>query len=198
MKKTPNKKIQSDNWNHFYENGSIPWKSLGLSGPVRKYLREYASGKDVLEVGCGTGEDAQEFIRAGFSYCGMDVSSHAIRLARTSNPKGKFFTSDFFNARPKKRFAVVYDKGVFHNLRGPRQRSAFARKVALSLSPGGIWVSVSGSADNFDPRVPHGAVFLQNLVEPVERYFEVLEVKKAPYGVKGKEFLAWHCVFRRR
>lgn len=36
----------------------------------------------VFELGCGTGVEALEFVRAGLHYCGVDLSGESVRLAR--------------------------------------------------------------------------------------------------------------------
>jgi SAM-dependent methyltransferase len=36
----------------------------------------------VFELGCGTGEEGLEFVRAGLHYCGVDLSGESVRLAR--------------------------------------------------------------------------------------------------------------------
>jgi len=187
-------------WNGYYKKGETPWQSAGLSALVKGFLARYACGKSVLEVGAGNGSDARGFIGEGYDYTGVDISAEAISLAKTKIPKGTFITADFLKWPLPRTFAVVYDKGVFHNMPGVRKRNAFARRVAAALDKGGMWVCVCGSADNYDPNNPHGAIFLQHLIEPAERYFEVLEVIKAPYGTthEGGQFDAWYCVFRRR
>ncbi|HEY4501628.1 MAG TPA: class I SAM-dependent methyltransferase [Candidatus Paceibacterota bacterium] len=195
-----NNKTQTTAWNSYYKQGPVPWQSVGLSKIVKKYLATYAVGKSLLEIGCGNGKDAQAFLKAGLRYTGVDVSKEAVKSAQQYNPKytKAFLSGDFLTWRTPKKFSVVYDKGVFHNLAGPNRRSDFARRVASILAHGGIWITICGSADNFDPRIPHGAIFLQHVIEPVEFYFEVLEVIKAPYGSRGGNFDAWYCVFRRR
>ncbi len=200
MAKNRSGKTKTTIWDSYYKQGSIPWQSVGFSKIVKKYLATYATGKSLLEIGCGSGQDAKMFLEAGFRYKGIDISKEAIRLARQHNTKNKgiFSSTDFSTWHSSKRFSVVYDKGVFHNLAGPKHRSDFVRRVASILAPGGIWITVCGSADNFDPKVPHGAIFLQHVIEPAELYFEALEVIKAPYESMGGNFDAWYCVFRRR
>ena len=36
----------------------------------------------VFELGCGTGVEGLEFVRAGLHYCGVDLSGESVRLAR--------------------------------------------------------------------------------------------------------------------
>jgi cyclopropane fatty-acyl-phospholipid synthase-like methyltransferase len=199
IKKSKNE-IEAHVWDTHYKKDVVPWRSKGLSPLVAQYMQRYARGSGVLEVGCGSGEDATSFLRSDWRYCGLDISREAVRLARKKHTQGIFLAADFFAWRSLQKFSVIYDKGVFHNLAGPKRRDAFVRKAASLLHKDGIWVTVCGSADGFDPNNPHGAIFLQHLIAPAERYFEVLEIKKALYGVADKRsrFDAWYCVFRRR
>ncbi len=187
-------------WDSYYKKNNVPWKSTGLSPITSDYLKKYAKGRTVLEIGCGTGEEALEFMRMGFAYQGFDISREAIRLAQEKYPTcgDLFYAGDFFTVRTSKKCSVIYDKGVFHNLAGPKVREAFIRRAASILEEDGIWISVCGSADFYDSKVPHGAIFLQHLIAPAELYFEVLEVVKAPYGTAAGKFDGWYCVFRRR
>ena len=36
----------------------------------------------VFELGCGTGDEGLEFVRAGLHYCGVDLSGESVRVAR--------------------------------------------------------------------------------------------------------------------
>lgn len=191
-----------DTWNSHYVSGKIPWRSSGLSSLTRRYLKQYAAGRDVLEVGCGTGDDSTEIVDLDFNYLGIDASPAAIARAASTRrtPQIRFLLFDFFAKSSLAPFDVIYEKGVFHGLAGVRRRSMFARRVAIHLRPSGIWISICGSADIYDPNFSRGAIYLRDLVAPVEPYLEVLEVVKAPYGLAevSHEFVAWHAVFRRR
>src|SRR3989344_825531 len=135
-------------WDEFYKKRRIPWKISGLHKVTARYLKQYSLGKTVLEIGCGTGEDARGFENLGFKYQGIDISKEGVLLAKEKDgEKTALVTADFFRWRSPKKFSVVYDKGVFHNLGGVRRRSTFARRVATILQPGGIWITVCGSAD---------------------------------------------------
>ncbi len=61
-------------------------------------LNESGSNK-VLEIGCGSGRDAEYIIsKVGIdNYVGIDASAGLIDLARKKNPKGKFHVKDMRN-----------------------------------------------------------------------------------------------------
>jgi trans-aconitate methyltransferase len=189
-------------WNSLYKRGKTPWRSGGLTSDARRLLSSYAVGRRLLEVGCGTGNDAAAIVKMGFDYHGLDVAEAAISEARASKKtKALDFTcADFFRWSGEKPFDVIYEKGFFHGLAGVRRRNTFIRRVASHLAPEGIWVSVCGSADQTRGDFARGAIYLRDLVGPAEVYFEVLEIVKGNYGLadESNDFSAWHASFRRR
>jgi len=193
---------EASDWDAFYHGGKLPWRSSGVGRAARQFLTNSSRSGRLLEVGCGTGDDAKELIDLGFEYSGIDLSRSAITKAREglNGTRVNLVCSDFFSWKPTKRFSVVYEKGVLHGLGGLRRRQLFARRVAAVLNEQGIWITVSGSADKYDPQFPRGAIFLTHLVEAIEPYFEILQIVKSPYGTRNpaEDFEAWYGLFRRR
>lgn len=189
--------------NRHYEEPNISWHSGGVSDAARKLLTRY-KGKHrwVLEVGCGTGNDAPDLVNLGLEYLGLDLSEAAVEQATSLHGSAlcKFVSADFFQWKAREAFDIIYDKGVFHGLGGVRRRNAFVRRAASLLSPNGIWLSVCGAPDHRRSDFRHGTIYLRDLIGPAEVCFEVLEVVKAGYGLADQQhdFSAWHAVFRRR
>jgi SAM-dependent methyltransferase len=189
-------------WNRLYGNDDLPWQSGGLTETTRRLLSQYARGDRLLEIGCGTGTDSAEFIQYGFDYLGLDISVEAINVAvsRCNLDSARFRRGDFLKWSTNSSFDVVYDKGLFHGLAGVRRRTAIIRRIASVLKPGGLWITVCGSADRRRSDFSHGAIYLRDLIAPAEIYFEVLEIVKATYGLANPEhdFEAWHAALRCR
>ena len=193
-------------WESCYQRGDCVWRSAGLSDEVRALLSKYRNGPNLLEVGCGTGDDSLEFAYLGYDVTSIDLSKSAIEMAESNLRaievinRPNFIKADFATWYPQNLVDIVYEKGVFHNLAGPEPRSKFIYKTSKILNKDGIWFTISGSADNIKPKMSHGAVFLRDIIEPVEVYFEVLEVVKSKYNLADslRDFDAWHCIFRRR
>lgn len=80
------------------------------------------SGKRVLEIGCGIGTDATNFVRAGAIYTGVELSSESLKLARKRfevyGISGRFLEG---NAEKIDRllvgetFDLIYSFGVLHH-----------------------------------------------------------------------------------
>ena len=52
--------------------------------------------KDVVEIGCGAGRDAEELVKLGLTYTGIDASEGMLKLAEKRVPAGTFQVGDFF------------------------------------------------------------------------------------------------------
>lgn len=193
--------VSAQSWDKVYKRGKTPWESSGLSEITRLQLSRYVIGTKLLEVGCGTGNDASMIVQSGFEYSGIDYSGESIRIAKARHPYPLAFENyDFLGLPLTPGYDVIYDKGFFHGLGGVRRRNQFVKKVATLLNPNGMWVTVCGSADDRRDDFVHGAIFLRDLINPAEIYFEVLEIVSAPYGLRDEthDFKAWYGVFRRR
>jgi SAM-dependent methyltransferase len=94
------------------------------------------SGKRVLEIGCGIGTDAVNFVRAGADYTGVELSEVSLALAKR---RFELFdlTGEFYSVNAEKLtetlarrdFDLVYSFGVIHHT--PDQRAVIeqARQV---------------------------------------------------------------------
>jgi len=78
------------------------------------------SGKDVLEIGCGAGFDAYNFITRGAVYTGIDITPENIK--RTTKHLslysliGEIYEADAEKLPfPDESFDVVYSNGVLHH-----------------------------------------------------------------------------------
>ena len=190
-------------WDVQYSKGDVPWQSGGLSPQMLAYLGKYPVSNQLLEIGCGCGDDAAQLAELGYIVTAIDFSNTAIHLAKsrfTKIPHLVFSAEDMERWTPAGLFNVVYEKGLFHNASSPDQRDLIAQRISEALAPEGIWLSVCGSADGVKIKAEHGAIYLQDLISIAEIYFEVLEIVKAPYLTADfrRDFDAWHCAFRRR
>jgi ubiquinone/menaquinone biosynthesis C-methylase UbiE len=54
------------------------------------------SGNKIIEIGCGTGRDAEELVKLGFDYTGIDASEGMLEIAQEKVKEGKFKIGDFY------------------------------------------------------------------------------------------------------
>jgi ubiquinone/menaquinone biosynthesis C-methylase UbiE len=98
---------------------------------VEKHILKFADfkkykNKNVLEIGCGIGTDAVEFIRNGARYIGVDYSNKSIEISRKRVEVLKLFKKKplFIEdnceeltkiKKIKKKFHLIYSFGVLHH-----------------------------------------------------------------------------------
>jgi SAM-dependent methyltransferase len=91
----------------------------------------------LLDMGCGTGELAGSFIKAGYSYYGVDIEPERIRYAQRTFPMGKFHVMDASDlVYPDGYFDQILITGVLHHLSDEEVRS-IVREIKRVLRPDG-------------------------------------------------------------
>ena len=82
--------------------------------------------KNVLEIGCGIGTDAIEFIKNGANYIGIDYSDESVKIAKKrseilklSKKKPEFIVDNCEELKKikklKQKFHLIYSFGVLHH-----------------------------------------------------------------------------------
>lgn len=98
---------------------------------VEPHLLDFADfekwkNKRVLEIGCGIGTDARNFVKNGANYTGLDISDNSINIAKRGfeifDLSGEFIVCDattlpYFN----KKFDLIYSCGVLHHYPEPEK-----------------------------------------------------------------------------
>jgi ubiquinone/menaquinone biosynthesis C-methylase UbiE len=131
----------ADRFEETYLAGPAPW-DIGRAQP--EFVRLVEAGRisgHVIELGCGTGENALLFARSGLDVVGVDGSPEAIRQARAkvaaSGASVTFEIGDVLDLRgDAERFDTATDSGVFHVF-DDDDRPRYAASVHRVLRPGG-------------------------------------------------------------
>ncbi len=106
----------------------------------------FLSGNLLLEVGCGTGRNANWLAQHGFSVTGVDFSQTAIRKARGRAKKQDLSVNyKVMDLRkpwrfPDNHFDYTLEINAAHLL-APEDLKHFRREVARTLKPGGIFLT---------------------------------------------------------
>lgn len=91
----------------------------------------------LLDMGCGTGELAANFIKAGYDYYGVDILPERIEYARKTYPKGTFHVMDAGRLEyADGYFDQILITGVLHHLSDDQVRSV-AHEMRRVLKPEG-------------------------------------------------------------
>lgn len=62
-------------------------------------FKKFLKGKKILDIGCGTANEALFFIKDKFDYLGTDASPAMIRVAKRTVPKAKFKVMDMLKLK---------------------------------------------------------------------------------------------------
>jgi len=131
---------------------AIPWANLNPNPHLMEWLdtNPLPSGRKVLVVGCGLGDDAEELSRRGFSVTAFDVSPTAIDWCRKRHPlsKVRYEIQDLLHAPAgwKNFFDLVVEIYTLQSLQSPLREEA-VRAMALCLAPQGIVLVITRAKD---------------------------------------------------
>lgn len=124
-----------------YAAGTPPW-DIGRAQP--RFAELLAQGRirgRVLDVGCGTGENALACARAGLAVLGVDLAALAIERARAKAAQqglaAEFAVADALSLQTLARsFDTVIDCAVFHVFEDP-ERARYVESLRAVVVPGG-------------------------------------------------------------
>lgn len=134
-------------WDAYYTSGRhrIEWH---LENPSAELCCLLAAGVATpcraLDLGCGAGTEAVYLAEQGFQVTALDISPHALELARRLAALRKVPLATVQAEVPRTGLAAasfdfINDRSCFHVLEPARpQLEAYAREVERLLVPGGI------------------------------------------------------------
>jgi SAM-dependent methyltransferase len=120
---------------------------------VADLIARFGGGRDVLDVGCGTGRDATYWTAQGFRVAGIDTSARMVRHAEKRCPEGEFRVDDMRTFAFSQRFDVItcLDSAMLYcHTNG--DLDSFLQRCHEHLSPGGLLIA----------EMRNGAFFLGN------------------------------------
>jgi len=123
--------------------GTPPWD---VGHPQAEFVKLADQGDirgRVLDVGCGTGENALFFTGLGLEVCGLDAAPLAIekakRKASERGPKTTFVLGDALHLEKlKQKFDTITDSGLFHVFPDD-ERAIFVRSLRSAIKDGGTY-----------------------------------------------------------
>lgn len=145
------------------------------------------AGEDVLDIGCGLGNDTSRFARGGARVTGIDIAPNAVRLSeqnfRQRGLEGRFLVMDGEAMTfPEASFDFVYCHTVLHFTPHPERMVAEIHRV---LRPGGRAVLMMVNRNSW-MRAMHKAmkVEIDHLRSPVFHWYapERFRAMLAPFA----------------
>jgi SAM-dependent methyltransferase len=132
-------------WDASYHHGPAPW-DIGRPQPaIARVASTGGFAGSVLDVGCGTGENALLVASFGLSVLGVDVAETALSIARAkADERGievEFAAADAFQLeRLGRRFETVLDCGLFHSFDGDERPAYVASLASVTEDDGTLYV----------------------------------------------------------
>ena len=199
---------RENDWDKRYRESNTPWEEESHSQDLMSALAQFSKDKvTVLEIGCGLGVNAARMAELGLEVDATDISSECIHRAtkhssRTTKGLVRFTQLDFIQDEIEKKYDIVFDKGCLHSFVTQDSYNFFAKKVSGCLNKDGLWINISGNADNRDDltkrrELSFPRISLRQIAEAVEPHFEVLEIRRGQFGSRNN-FYSWVGVFQKR
>lgn len=135
--------MSTNKWNaHLYDT-----KHSFVSNYGRNVIELLApkQGEKILDVGCGTGDLANELYKQGVDVVGVDHSSTMVEQAKQKYPHIPFYVADIMNLPYEKEFDAIYSNAVLHWVKNP-ERALY--NMCKSLRIGGRLVAEFGGEGN--------------------------------------------------
>jgi SAM-dependent methyltransferase len=103
----------------------------------RYIVPEFRPGCKVLDLGCGTGEDALRFARSGVSVVGIDASAEMVRIARQRGVDARVCRLEHVGSVEERFDGAVSDFGALNCV---ADLGALCEPLAKAIAPGGSMV----------------------------------------------------------
>lgn len=132
---------------------------------VEKHIPKFANfkkykNKNVLEIGCGIGTDAIEFIRNGSNYTGIDFSEKSVEIVKKrilaynlKSKKTNVFVDNCENLKNVKKlnqkYDLIYSFGVIHHTENMNKAFNSIYKIANKNTSIKIMLYAKNSYKNF-------------------------------------------------
>jgi len=194
-----------DRFGERYREDSTPW-DIGKAdfNLVQTVTALPIDPCKVLDIGCGTGDNAIWLSQQHFDVVGIDTSEIALGKAREKSAEVKVsctfeianILKSLVSGAP---FGFAFDRGCFHTLSSDAERRMFAEQVSRHLQRGGLWLSLAGNADEqrLTPGPPQRTA--RDIVTAVEPCFEILSLVSGHFGSNREHPpRAWVCLMRKR
>ena len=170
--------IKKKLWDRDFSSGKWDFIDNTAGDCVYPFLEKYANHGNILDLGCGPGNTANELNSAAYkTYVGVDISEAALEKAvrRTKEngraDKNSFVVSDFLGYAPSQDFDIIlFRESLYHVPYG--QVRPILDKYSKHLKPGGVFIIRLYAGDErpgvIKPRVIRKMDLIKNNFDMVE------------------------------
>jgi SAM-dependent methyltransferase len=174
-----------------YRAGTPPWDIGRPQGALVALAEAGRLVGSVLDVGCGTGENALYLASRGHLVWGVDASPTAVAAARQKATERNLATTQFHVwdalqlGRMRKAFDLLVDCGLFHAL-PEDQRRPYAHSLA-EVAPSGSELVLLCFSDAEPPGPGPRRVQEYEIRDAFRSIFAVMDVEPALFERNGAE-----------
>jgi len=112
-------------------------------------LRQYTTGKNALDFGCGTGRSTRFLQHLGYKTVGIDISNEMITIARQRDPTGTYYhinDGDFHRFSPAS-FDVILSAFTFDNIPTKDKKITLFQSLSTLLTQQGTIINLVSSPE---------------------------------------------------
>ena len=165
-------------WNKEFSGGKWNFIDDTSSDCVYRHLEQHAQGGDILDLGCGPGNTANELsVNAYRTYIGVDISESALAKGqKRTNKNGRtgknsFVCSDFLNYVPTHDFDVIlFRESLYHVPYG--QVLELFGKYSKHLKSSGVFIVRLFLGDRETGEIK---IRVKRKIDLIKREFEIVE-----------------------
>jgi 2-polyprenyl-3-methyl-5-hydroxy-6-metoxy-1,4-benzoquinol methylase len=135
----------------------VSWADLAPNPNLLEFWEgrpQETAGKTALCIGCGLGDDAEQFASWGFATTAFDISETAIETCRRRFPQSPtvYAAADLLRPPPEwtAQFDFVFEAYTLQVL-PPDLRAMALRNAAAMLNPGGKMLLIARGREEHDP-----------------------------------------------
>ena len=170
--------IKKKLWDRDFSSGKWDFIDNTAGDCVYPFLEKYANHGNILDLGCGPGNTANELNSTAYkTYVGVDISEAALEKAvrRTKEngraDKNSFVVSDFLGYAPSQDFDIIlFRESLYHVPYG--QVKPILDKYSKHLKTGGVFIVRLYAGDErpgvIKPRVIRKMDLIKNNFDMVE------------------------------
>lgn len=165
-------------WDRDFSGGKWDFIDNTVGDCVYPHLEKYAEGGDILDLGCGPGNTANELAFGTYGrYIGVDISEVALEKARKRTrengrtDKNSFVRSDFLGYAPTQEFDVIlFRESMYHVPYG--QVLSILEKYSKHLKKNGAFIVRLYAGD-----IPTGKIKyrVQRKLDLIRSEFDIVE-----------------------
>ncbi|MGB9068769.1 MAG: class I SAM-dependent methyltransferase [Candidatus Acidiferrales bacterium] len=168
-------------WDRDFSVGKWDFIDNTVGDCVYAHLEKHAQGGDILDLGCGPGNTANELAFDAYrNYIGVDISEVALEKARKRTQengradKNSFVRSDFLGYAPEQEFdTILFRESLYHVPYG--QVLAVLQKYSKHLKKTGVFIVRLYAGDIQKGKIKYR---VKRKLDLIHREFDVVESRR--------------------